>query len=272
MKRTVYSEDQLRLYTEEYQNGLSITKISEKYGLNRHILSRELKANGVNVDKNGRKYTINENAFSEIKENEAYWLGFIAADGCVSATGGEEEPKVLVFNLNIKDKEHLEKFKQFINSNAIVKEIPGVGYGAGTTIAHLEVNSKKLVRDLSKYGICRAKSNILKPPNIPKEYYKDWIRGYLDGDGSISLLSNGEGQIAFEGTKEVLTFISQVLSPDKVKNLSQRHPESGKNNYHLAYGGTKTISNYLHFLYDNAEYYLDRKYQKALEVYSRFDK
>lgn len=270
MKKLIYPEEKLLLYIQEYQNGKSLAKICGEYKLNKATLSRNLKEAGIMVTK--RKYLLDETSFETINKHNAYWLGFIAADGCVQATGDDPEPKVLSFNLNIRDKNHLEKFKNFIKSNAIIKEQHGSGYGEGTMMAHLEINSKKLVQDLEKYGIYRAKSNILKPPNIPKEYYKDWIRGYLDGDGSISILEAGRAQISFEGTKEVLTFIKNFLTPEKDKYLSKRHPESDKNNYHLAYGGTNLIISILHKLYDNSTDYLDRKYQKALEIYSRFEK
>lgn len=265
-----YSDEQLKLYIQEYNSGNSLTAICDKYKLNRHILSRELKEHGITISR--RKFKCNENIFENINENTAYWLGFIAADGCVTATNNREKPSVLSFNLNIRDKNHLEKFKNFINSDAIIKEQKGVGYGIGTIIAHLEINSIKLVSDLGKYGICKAKSNILKPPNIPEEFYKDWIRGYLDGDGSISLLHNGQIQIAFEGTKEVLNFITQFFEPGKERKLGKRYKEKNNNNFHISFGGTQQPLTFLHLLYDNAYYYLDRKYQKILEIYSRFEK
>lgn len=265
-----YPEEQLKIYIEEYTSGNSLTALCDKYKLNRATLTRELKEHGVEISR--RKFKCNENAFKEINENSAYWLGFIAADGCILATNSQIEPKVLSFNLNIRDKNHLEKFKKFLNSDAIIKEQKGVGYGIGTTIAHLDINSKKLVSDLQKYGICKAKSNILKPPVIPESFYKDWIRGYLDGDGSISLLNNQKIQIGFEGTKEVLIFIINFFEPDKERKLGKRHPEKNDNNFHISFGGTKQPLSFLHLLYDDAEYYLDRKYQKVLEIYSRFEK
>ena len=270
MKKLIYNQDDLKLYMQEYNNGLSLSKISEKYNLNRHTLARNLKEANINITK--RKYTLNEDAFKQITSESAYWLGFIAADGCISATGSQTEPKVLTFNLNVRDKGHLEKFKKFVSSNAIIKEQPGTGYGKGTIIAHLEINSRKMVADLQALGIEQHKSNILKPPLIEPEYHKDWIRGYIDGDGSITILSNGKAQIAVEGTKEVLTFIKTFLTPDQEKILGKRHLELNTNNYNLHYGGTNKIVELLHKIYDDATIYLERKYQIVLEIYSRFKK
>ena len=51
----------------------------------------------------------------------------------------------------------------------------------------LTVNSYTLCQDLEKYGIVPRKSLILKfPNNISDEMLPHIIRGYFDGDGSIS--------------------------------------------------------------------------------------
>ena len=271
MSKITYPQKDLEFYAQEYRNGISIAKLVEKYNLSKPSITRQLKQYGVEIS--NRKYHINENVFSTINHDGAYWLGFIAADGCITSTGSDPDPKVLSFNLNIRDKNHLEKFKEFCNSNAIIKEQPGAGYGEGTTMAHLEVNSKKLVADLQRYGICKAKSLILKPPPIPEAFYADWIRGYTDGDGSIYFLNQKKAAgLAFEGTEEVLTFISNFLTHNQNKVFRQRRPNPDKNTWNLKYGGTQLVVQLLHKIYDNADCYLDRKYQKVLEIYSQFEK
>ena len=102
MNKAYYTDEELLLYIQEYKSGLSLTKISEKYSLDRHTLARYLKAAGLTITK--RKYSLNEYIFETITPESAYWLGFIAADGCITATGGQKEAKVLTFNLNIRDK------------------------------------------------------------------------------------------------------------------------------------------------------------------------
>lgn len=271
MIKKIYSQEELLLYWEEYQNGLSLEKIANKYNLNRHTLSKRFKEANFSIRKNGRKYSLNEEYFQEINSSEkAYWLGFIAADGAILSTGNDPEPKVLSFNLNIRDAEHLEKFCKSIESEAKVIQKEGTGFGKHTSIAHLEINSKQLVKDLQKYGIHKRKSLILKPPSLKEEFIIDWIRGYLDGDGSISILSNGTFSLSFVGTKEVLDFIAKTLTPEKDKKLYQ--PTLNKNNYELSYGGTIQVVKLLHLIYDNSNTFLDRKYSKALEIYSRFEK
>lgn len=145
MKRTKFSQEQLEYFKSQLEAGKSLTALEVETGYSRHILSREIREYLGIESFSRRKYSVNENYFQDINSCEkAYWLGFIAADGCVTHTGGREGgSKVLVFNLNERDKGHLEKFCHSIESEAKIKLKPGVGFGEGTIIASLEINSKK---------------------------------------------------------------------------------------------------------------------------------
>ena len=58
-----------------------------------------------------RKYNLNENFFDELNEKSAYWLGFLYADGYVSSYENS-----IGISLKSEDINHLEKFKNFLNS------------------------------------------------------------------------------------------------------------------------------------------------------------
>lgn len=270
MKKITFTENQLKDFSKKVNNGTSLRKLEEETGFNRKILSREIKKYlSKRTNFSNRKYELNENYFEKIDSPEkAYWLGFIAADGCVYQTGSGSS--VLSFNLNVKDKNHLEKFLQAIESTANIKTIKGCGFGTGTDIASLQINSNKIVKDLNNLGIIQKKSLILNKPNIDEKFYNDWIRGYFDGDGSITVeLPNGNSQINFLGTKEVLTFIQEVLRPEKINKLQSNG--LNKNSFSLTYGGKQLILQLLNKFYKNPIIYLDRKYEKVLKVYSRFE-
>ena len=270
MKKIELTKELATEIYEKYLNGTSLMFLEKEYKISRKILSRELQKLGFSLRNNGRKYSLNEKYFSTIDSSEkAYWLGFIAADGGINRTGSNKKYNNLTINLNQRDAEHLEKFLKAIDSNDSVKLSPGVGYGEGTTIASISLNSVAMIEDLINLGVVPKKSLVLSPPSIDKIYYRDWIRGYIDGDGSISLLKNGEAQLSVLGTEKVISFIKNFFSPEKDKKLYQY---GNKNTYELSYGGTVSIVKYLHQIYDNATIYLDRKHQKALEVYSRFEK
>lgn len=265
MKRITLIEEQAKQIYQDYLQGLSLDKLGEKYQISRHILSRELKR--YNFDITHRKYQVNEFFFDEIdSEEKAYWLGFLAADGC-----NENSHHTITINLNERDAEHLEKFRKALNSKAAIFSVAGAGYGEGTTLARIVINSIHLCEALTKQGVPSRKSNILQPPNISPDLYKHWIRGYLDGDGSI-YISDDTARIAFVGTKEVLDFIINFFIPGQERALYARHPEENKNNFQFSFGGNPSVIKYLHQIYDDATVYLDRKYKKVLEIYSRFEK
>ena len=88
----------------------SINIIANELSIDRHKLSKIMKDAGIEIIRYRRKYALNETFFEVINsEEKAYWLGFIAADGCVYR-------RTLSINLNIKDKEHLEKLITVLNS------------------------------------------------------------------------------------------------------------------------------------------------------------
>lgn len=272
IKKIIFSNELLLKYYMRYVEGESLATLSKELKISKGILSRNFLENNYVLRKGNRRYFLNENYFEKIDtEEKAYWLGFIAADGGISKTGGHKNYNVLSFNLNERDISHLYKIKKALGSSAKINQVKGGGFGKGTFLSGLRINSEKICKDLINQGILPKKSLLLKPPQIDIAFYKDWIRGYLDGDGSICFNKNGNVQISFVGTKEVLTFIDEYLSTGKHK-LSKRNLDSDKNNWSLGFGGTKSIINILHFLYDNSSVYLDRKYEKVLKAYSRFEK
>lgn len=161
MKKILFNEKQIKEIKEMYDNNCSLRRIGENFDCSKNVIKRVLLENDYyNEKRKCKKYPLNDFYFSKIDtEEKAYWLGFIAADGCVF-----ERPNcgsTLSFSLNIKDRGHLEKFLKDIKSSALIKEKSGSGYGENTLIASLTINSTQLVNDLKKYGIVPKKSLVL---------------------------------------------------------------------------------------------------------------
>lgn len=65
------------------------------------------------------KYKYQQDIFKIIDTPEkAYWLGFLAADGC---NYQREHNASIIININEKDINHLEKFKKFCKTDAVIK-------------------------------------------------------------------------------------------------------------------------------------------------------
>ena len=268
MKKIEFSQEQIEDILNKYQNNWSQQKIANFYNVSRTIIKRLLFTQDKDIIIRNRtsKYKYNQNVFEIIDTAEkAYWLGFLAADGC---NYQREHNASIIINIQEKDIQHLKKFQSFCNTDAEIKSYMSYeGFSNQTPMCKITLNSKKISQDLYEKGILPNKSLILQPPNISKEFYKPFILGYFDGDGSISKTSQHNNYtISIQGTKEILLWISEVLNWD-VK-LEKRNPNSCQNSYYIRCGGTNKPYMILSQLYNSCETHLDRKYNiyKALET------
>lgn len=178
---------------------------------------------------------------------------------------------MLKVSLSYKDVNHLEKLKNALGgSNPIKTYTIKNGIGSGNQYCKIVFDSKKLTLDLKNKGCFQNKSLILTFPSkdiVPEHLIKHFIRGYFDGDGTV-FMSNEKhwryGRIfpvihfRFCGTFEFLSEVQKIL------NMNGRlvHSRLSKNNnYELLYKRRKRARQFMHYLYDDATIYLDRKFQ-----------
>lgn len=265
MKKIIFSESEeaeiVNLYITQQ---LSTREIGKRFGVSKETINRVLKANNVNCNHTARKIQGNYHIFHTIDSKEkAYWLGFLAADGC---NYQRKYNASVILSLSQKDLQHLKLFKEFMQTDASIQLFEqNCGFSKNSKMCKLVLNSKELSNDLSDKGIVPKKSLILNIPKIPEEYYLSFILGYFDGDGTIFKTKTKEFGIAFVGTKELLTWIKAILGLSC--SLEQR-AGCEKNNYYIRCGGIKKPYFIMKQLYDNCPVHLDRKYQmyKALET------
>ena len=183
--RTFNEEDENRI-CELYLEGKSKTTISRFFHCRVEAISFVLNKHNIATRKKGlsKNKFIREDFFEIIdSEEKAYFLGLLFTDGNVSFDkNGKRSPQIRL-QLKISDIEILEKFRETlnINSNLIYDK------RAKKESITLSIRNKKLADDLSKYGIVPNKTYLTKhlPKNIPQELLCHFLRGLLDGDGSI---------------------------------------------------------------------------------------
>ena len=268
MKKIEFSQEQIEDILNKYQNNWSQQKIADFYKVSRTVIKRilEIQDNGIIIRNKTSKYKYQQDIFENIDTTEkAYWLGFLAADGC---NYQRKHNASVILNIHEKDIKHLEKFKQFCHTDAEIKSYIGYeGFSNQTPMCKITLNSKKISNDLIDKGILPNKSLILQPPHILEDFYKPFILGYFDGDGSISKSSQYNNySISIQGTKEILTWICEVLKWDA--KLEKRNINSNNNSYYIRCGGTNKPYQILNQLYNSCETHLDRKFNiyKALET------
>lgn len=260
MRKKEFNTEEIKEIINDYtiiQN--SMTEIGKKFGVSKTVISRVLKENNISANKKqNHKYYADYDKFHDIDSSEkAYWLGFIAADGC---NYEREKNASIVINIHQQDIDHLKKFKDFMNTNAEIHTfIQNAGFSNNTPMCKITLNSKEMSHDLSDKGVVPRKSLILEPPKIDEKYFLPFILGYFDGDGSVYQLQNKEFGISIVGTKEILLWINNILNI--TNQLEQRIP-TDKNTYHIRCGGIDKPYFILKSLYDSCKTHLERKYQK----------
>ena len=265
MKKIEFSKEITNDIIEKYNNNWTQKKIGEFYGVSRTVIKRILEENEVFLRESTNKYYANYDIFENIDSAEkAYWLGFLAADGC---NYQREKNASIIINIHQKDIEQLEKFKKFCNTNAnIVTYQTSEGYSKNSEMCKIVLNSKKMSNDLIDKGIVPNKSLILKAPNINSNYFLPFILGYFDGDGSIGKTSQYNNySMSIQGTKELLEWINNVL---EINLPLEKRNANEKNSYYIRCGGTNKPYQILSKLYESCDIHLDRKYQiyKSLET------
>jgi hypothetical protein len=123
-------------------------------------------------------------------EEKSYWLGFLYADGYIRE---RKSGNSLEMKLSVKDKHHLELFRESIGSNhKIVDGFNNVTYKGKIVSSHmssLAIYSTQLVHSIKSQGIHSRKTFTIEFPKLNENLIHHFIRGYFDGDGSFSFNS-----------------------------------------------------------------------------------
>lgn len=107
----------------------------------------------------------------------AYVVGLITTDGNLSSDGRH-------FDFTSNDVELIETFKNCLNiKNRIVKKKSS--YTNRYSSFRIQFGNITLYKFLLEVGLMPNKSKKLGSLKIPNEFFFDFLRGHLDGDGSI---------------------------------------------------------------------------------------
>ncbi len=131
----------------------------------------------------------------------AYAIGIIATDGCLHPNGRK------IF-LSSKDLEMIENFRYALG---VKNKIGRYARGGETEKRYYNINvgDKNFWNFLFKLGITPKKSKTIQQVEIPQKYFKDFLRGLFDGDGSFYTFWDRRWPKAFG---YVMTFPSASLS------------------------------------------------------------
>lgn len=249
----------------------SIQKLSDKYGINRKTIVKYLNLRNIEITNTHGKVPFKEDMFDNIDtEEKAYWLGFLYADGYITAKNYQ-----IGLTLAIKDFEHLKKFNDFLeyskglninDSHQFNSKEKYNKNGELMQVVNTTITNQHMWKMLNDKGCVPNKSLILKFPN--KYIFKDsslirhFIRGYFDGDGTLGVYPhsktnpNLEASLMFVGTK---SFLEEVQNQLGINGFLMQKPNCNALTYRLSYS-TKKAKDVADIMYKNASIYLTRKY------------
>jgi hypothetical protein len=158
-----------RLYVEEK---LTAAEIGQQLDCSEQTVRRRLREHGIPIRPRGpgpRCYVS-----TQWTANLAYAVGLITADGNLSPDGRH-------ITFISADRELHETYKRCLDiSNRTCQHAGGHGSAFKTVFSDVV-----FYRWLLEIGLMPAKSLRLDKIDVPDEYYADFTRGFLDGDGSI---------------------------------------------------------------------------------------
>lgn len=284
-----------------YTNGKTQKYIANIYGVHRITVLNILKRNNIKTRKTAewaRKYSIDENMFEKIDcEWKAYFVGYMYADGNIykEQRGKTYTKYEASINLSQKDKNILEQFNTLIYPDGKRPleyrkgryHINKKGKATYTKPSYrLRIINKKICLDLIKLGVIPAKSLILDFPTfkqISKKYFHHFVRGFFDGDGTISLSqykkkkhwNNGYWRKLFHvvSSKKFITKMS-VFFRDHLNIKSSTKLHRNRKNKILTFTKTEYIIKIYNYMYEDATIFLPRKkeiFDKIIQIYLDID-
>ena len=281
-KKLNVSEKTKNEVIELYKHGESIGKIGQMFNKSPQTISRWLKIWEIKPKNHVQTKWVNENYFDNITtEEQAYLLGFFIADGCIREENDSRNSNWhstrLCFSNSVDDEEIINLIHNRIcpnNKLIYVHNTKGAeNRKPQITLQWTAYNMVDILKN--KYKILPRKTYDLEFEfpfeTIPKELWRHFVRGFMDGDGSINYSELRFAFTSFKFMNQIINIFKDLFDEykDVVWDFSYSITEyEGKTCKYwtvfipLGHGRGKLIKNYL---YKDCTVYLKRKYNKAFK-------
>lgn len=254
--------------------GETILNISKDTGIHVQSIYTHFQKNKWEYNKNIQirqaGYVVDDNYLDNIdNEDKAYFLGWLLSDGCV---------------LNNRITLKLKYNDEYIIREMFNKFSSGYKIGTDKNSRRISLSSTKMICALEKLGCVENKTNVgFDLPNISKDLFRHFVRGYFDGDGSVGIRSRRHNQIQVSICSidnKFLTQLQEKLCEHNISSVIYKENRSGKsfkrpdgsygNNkdmFRLVIRTHKEKLKFYKFLYNNCSIKLMRKYDKYKKYY-----
>lgn len=267
-QRRLTHKEKAELFAKYETGKYTGADLAKEYPISSAAINGLLRRNGYKAKAQSelqRKYSIQENFFDEINtEEKAYILGLLYADGCNNTSRN-----AVTLSLKESDKHILEHISKLIQPTKPLRYINTAkqrrrkGFENSSNHYQLTIANKHISEMLVELGCGKAKTHTLTFPTeeqLPKSLHRHFIRGYFDGDGSVS--SGKRCKINFIGTIDFIEELQSVfynnLGLSKTV-LTQRWKHRDNNIRSIGIAGAKQCVKFRKWLYKDASIFLIRK-------------
>jgi hypothetical protein len=204
------TENQIEYIVGLYLDGVGTTAISKIYNRHPSTIQKTLKKAGVLRPK--QKYRINDSFFDEFTPESCYWAGMMMADGYV-----RDGNNLFGMHLGRIDVLHLLKFLSCMDStHKLIWDKNSEAY----CLQVYNPQCRKMLEE--NFNITPNKTTTATYPiNIPYSLHSHFIRGLMDGDGSITYTTCPT--LSFLGTIDLLSSVNQIIKQHVNYNMRTKH-------------------------------------------------
>ncbi len=237
--------------------GIKVSKIRQRIYL---LKLKKPKRQRINI-----KHNYNEHFMDELNPNNTYFLGLLWADGWIE----KRSENIYTIGLELTDYDVMHKLSKLLNCNLLVRTprkkrslINDREIMSKKEIYVIRLNGKYFANKFIQLGFYNKKKDRDYMPKIPIIYYKDFIRGYFDGDGyvskSITKKCNKYQYIAGITNSHLNLF-------NIIKNyLGYGHIYKKRNIFNILFF-KKEIPNLYNFIYQDTDLFIARKKKLMLD-------
>lgn len=206
-----------------------------------------------------RKYKLDESFFDKWTNESAYVLGWIYTDGNLS----KSRPRMKICCC---DKDIIVTISKLIGStHPIYEHTPKNRTRPQFTLV---VDSQKIYDRLIEIGLTPSKSKTTTVPNVPQKYFSHFLRGVIDGDGSVYLEPQKYRDRDYSFLR--LTVVSGSIEflhvlQEKIGNsygVKEKIMSKNKTAFQLKYSTNEALKVLSHVYKDSSFGRLERKYEK----------
>lgn len=155
-----------------------------------------------------RRHNYNHFYFDSLNDENCYWGGFIAADGYIETS----RPRIGI-KIQWNDRYHLELFKTHCGYTGKVNEIiSSTNKSEEAHQARLLFLAEDWLEPLKNhFSIKPNKSLTLEPPNLTIHQSLAFIKGYIDGNGSV-IETPDSFRIEACGSEKIIYWLKNVIN------------------------------------------------------------